>query len=186
MDGRSQHDMLGASGGSRGGAGGRRRVRKEKNMARASTSGKGISRGWCGVVAAVAFLLGWLLGRGEGGTRVYVERDTVVQVREVPRVVYVARAKRVVVRDTVVMQVRPFVAEHDTVIGGDSVRTVFYYPEYAFGVWLRRAPDTLITVYQRELMVPRAVGGEREPWWREVLRGVAFVGAGYVLGRLSP
>jgi hypothetical protein len=159
---------------------------EEENMAGAATSRKGISRGWCGVIAAVAFLLGWLLGRGEGRERVYVERDTVVQVREVPRVEYIARAKRVVVRDTVFMQVRPFVAEHDTVIGGDSVRTVFYYPEYAFGVWLRKAPDTLITVYQRELVVPRAAGVEREPWWRDVLRGVAFVGAGYVLGRLSP
>ncbi len=186
MDGRGKHDMLGASGGRRGRAGGRRRVREKKDMERASTSRQGISRGWCGVIAAVAFLLGWLLGRSEGRERVYVQRDTVVQVREVPRVVYVARAKRVVVRDTVVMQVRPFVAEHDTVIGGDSVRTVFYYPEYAFGVWLRRAPDTLITVYQRELVVPRVAGAEREPWWTGVLRGVAFVGAGYVLGRLSP
>jgi hypothetical protein len=161
-------------------------VREEENMARAATSGKGISRGWCGVVAALAFLLGWLLGHSEGGERIYVARDTVVQVREVPRVVYVARAKRVVIRDTVVVPVRPFVAEHDTVIGSDSVRTVFYYPEYAFGVWLRRAPDTLITVYQRELVVPRVAGVKREPWWTDVLRGVAFIGAGYVLGRLAP
>ena len=143
---------------------------------------QGVPGVWCGVIAALALAVGYLLGDGLAAVRVVELRDTVVHVRHVPEVRYVVKARRVVKRDTVVLPMFPFVAEHDTVIAKDTVSVSFSYPEFSFGVWLRKAPDSVVVVYQRDVVPVQQRG---RSWWKEAAEKLGLVFGGFVLGRVA-
>lgn len=162
---------------------------------------------WFLLGAVVGFLLGMILRPGPsvrvgspsvspGATRTEFVTvfDTVV--REVPvlaahEVTARVRVERAPVvryidssradRDTLVAP--PFMAEADTIVGRDTIAQRFDFPPPRLSVDVRRGPDSvvmrhdIITVTQEIEVSP--------PWYVEVGKAAAFLGLGYLGGRIS-
>lgn len=107
------------------------------------------------------------------GERVYVEGPA--------RVRYVRDTVRIngtVVEHDTVYTTAPFVATLDTLINQDTISLAYRFPQHAFAIDLRSAPDTL-----RVPMPVRIIEDHKRPVWLDVLTHVGAAALGYAIGR---
>jgi len=107
--------------------------------------------------------------------------DTVTQIVARPPLVIRTRATDTVYRDTGRTFTTPaFEATLDTIVGRDTLGVTFEWPQYTFGVALRRAADS-IRVEHRTLTITNTVV-ERRALWLDVLTHVGAAAVGYAVG----
>lgn len=159
-----------------------------------------MSRGvsWPGylMVAAVTAVVVWLLVGYDREANVVHERvaDTVTRYVwhepvEIDRVVtQTVRSHDTVTRvDTIVRYMTPdslycapaFVATLDSIVGGDTVRASFRYPDATLSVLIRQKPDTVRTV----TITDAKKVYEQRAWWIDALTHVGAATLGYAVGR---
>lgn len=115
----------------------------------------------------------------EGMTLTAHEVTARVRVERAPAVRYIdsSRAER----DTLVAP--PFMAEADTVVGRDTIAQRFDFPPPRLSVVVRHGPDSVVK--QRDVITIAQEIEVSSPWYIEMGKAAAFLGLGYLGGRLS-
>lgn len=140
------------------------------------------------LILLIGFGSGYFIGKGNRqyivGKETVIKYDTVTIQKDIIRVVtkakvrYVSEYKTISFKDTI-YQVKPFVAEIDTIIRQDTINAKYVFPINQFDLTFKFGPEKVQTKYIYETITV----SEQEKWYIKPLIIFSSVGAGYLLGR---